>query len=408
VAGESALGVHFALSLAAAVEDRVVPESASGEQLVRHVHLHVGQLAFHRLKGSCCKLEKRAINDKGGILTLHEDLETPVSKSALVVLVALPSEALEFAKGIGKHIVSNSVFMTIQSGPSFPAEVEMELNKVFKEKSILYLPGTATYSCNFRKGDDACCATSLGSILMTRLPRKKEQQMMYLQALEAARIPVVYGSGKYKVNWLYGELIWRSFETYSAIAFGEDNPLSLYQQLESGLEHRMIFLALIEEGLGVLSDTEVRNVTSEGSPLGSGFWFAENFLLKLPNPLFGLVLRVLLASSLQGLPSRVKNGAAYGSKTSLQSAAFVNGTIVSKGPTGKTPLNAALQQAALKKIQRAAFQIPTVTEEGAYPLWIATLVVFVSFLTASIAVLSFPFILVLAVNFLLADELKFL
>ncbi|CAK9035668.1 BAR domain-containing protein, partial [Durusdinium trenchii] len=235
------------------------------------------------------------------------------------------------------NMPSSSVLMVVQSGLSHRVSMMEAVKDQVKAKQIVVLFGVATYSVAFPRGELNPVYTKFGAILMSRLPRDEAALgVTHLQALEAAGVPVVYRDATYAVNWLFGELVWRTFDYYAALC---EAPCSLYEFLCADAHHRLVFAGLIGEILSLLSSNEVAAIETPASPLGLGPRAAV-LLLRAPDPWFRPLLYLCVALSLTGWPPRL-HGNPYGDNPeALADAATVLGDVLERARLVERPVPA--------------------------------------------------------------------
>jgi len=233
---------------------------------------------------------------------------------------------------------------------------------VKKKPNTVLLAGVVGYGACCTIDDTrkvaSCQTTHHGAIVVERLTKGNSLQALgKVMVLECGGFKVRYRAHEETNNWLWGDVVWRSFEAYGAALrmSKPDESRSLYALLcDKNTIHRRVYAGLLEEALQALRWQKVELMDPVSSPFGLSFRAARAFLL-LPKPVFPIALRILLALRFP-LQARVKDDAPYCDTTSVHRymAPFLNGEVVRIGFEGEvqTPLN----QEVLEMLSTAAKQ----------------------------------------------------
>lgn len=212
-----------------------------------------------------------------------------------------------------------------------------------KKPGVTLLAGVVGYGCthvlmNSRK-ETHLLLTHHGAICIERLSAKNSLLgLPCVLLLERTGFNIQYRPVEEMNNWLWGDLVWRTFEAYAA---QEKSKLSLYAMLCTHSESRLMLAGLLEEALLALRCQSVEFMDPVTSPFGLSFR-ASTYMLRLPQPLFSIVLRCVLRVRFF-LEHRVRDNAVYCENVAYhrQMAPFLNGEVVRIGFESdvSTPLN---------------------------------------------------------------------
>lgn len=190
-----------------------------------------------------------------------------------------------------------------------------------------------------------CATTHHGAIVIERLTKQNALQALgRVLLLERSGWKVSYRAHEETNNWLWGDVVWRSYEAYgAALRLSEPNQSkSLYSLLsDSDVTHRRVYAGLLDEALSALKWQKVELMDPASSPFGISFRAARALLL-LPKAVFPICLRICIALRFP-FQARVKNDSPYCDAVTVQRymAPFINGEVVRIGFEAEvqTPLN---------------------------------------------------------------------
>ncbi|GBG25768.1 Hypothetical Protein FCC1311_019872 [Hondaea fermentalgiana] len=432
VAGEQPTGLHYALTLCRAKERRQVPESKDGRQIIVKVHVVVDGHVSERARaveraGEDFVVDGDKVDTKGTLCVHHaQDFDKAdlawVKRCKPFFLMPRPWEVARWTAWAREHAQPGTVVACMHPCLDHIGKIL----EVFDEKSqIPILFGAPFYAASFRNGDNAICASSLGSILLARIPRGKQHLSMQTQAIEAPGTHNLwYCDDTYRNNWLFGTFMWRLFDAYAALLFDPARPRSFHEQLaaDGGL-HRRALLALFDEALVLIPKKERSLIEFVGSPLALSL-SSTRLLLRMPDPIFSMLQGLWPMLTLTGFVSSC-NGVHHGDADALRAAPFFNGFVVEQtkkliadGLAGATEpsFNAFLVEQSSKahKATETAGKIPLLAPADIEPhLQKTPLFSLPVALCIVLAVLACIFIVLpgccaVALNIILPNEAKFL
>jgi len=218
-----------------------------------------------------------------------------------------------------------------------------------KKPDVVLLAGLSGYGASLLIDDSSktvkCVMTHHGYLVVERLTAENARQAFHrVTLLEWTGFGVRYRPSEETNNWLWGDVVWRTFEAYGA-AIRLDKPnehRSLYALLcDSNTIHRRVYAGLLDEALSALRWQKVELMDPVSSPFGLSFRLARSLLL-LPGPVFPLCLWIVLCLRFP-LEQRIWKEAPYCDSTLVHRymAPFLNGEVVRIGFEGEvlTPLN---------------------------------------------------------------------
>lgn len=437
----SATGAHLALSLALAAQRGNVPRTRGGDGLILRVHLQRDGGLDERCRSTTVEGSEVALHGAGagGFLETHDhdDDGRWLKRCQLTLLLCSPALLEPTLAWFLANAPEQAALFCLVPGFGHVDGVEAALKDRVSNKTLLLLFGTPTYACGLHP-ERGCVQTSAGALLMARLERKdgKTGLVVFLQALEASGLRIVYRATKYRSNWLFGACIWQSFHAYAALLeppAGQGNDkgaaqplplLSMYQLLGADMRHRLVFARLVKEARAVCPPGQADYMDSAGSPLGLGFR-SVLWLLRFPWPVFAPVLNaVMLLTSLEtpgafagtpfgDAPARgspaARAAAPRSASDALGHANAINGYLVAQGRRVEvaTPINTLLlDKTRLKKRGFSPKEVETcVGAETPLNVVVAALLVL---LVLSFFLVGVPYFVVRSANAAMPIERKFL
>jgi hypothetical protein len=237
--------------------------------------------------------------------------------------------------------VSEEAASTASVAPALPSNI--------KKPQTILLAGLLGFGaccmCDETTKIVKCMLTHHGAIVMERLTKHNSLLALgRLLLLERSKFKIRYRAKEETNNWLWGDVVWRTFEAYGA-ALRLDNPgesRSLYALLsEKDPIHRRVYAGLLDEALSALRWQKVELMDPVSSPFGLSFRAARSLLL-LPQPVFEFCLWLVLRLR---FPTEytVAKTSPYCDATMVHRymAPFLNGEVVRIGFEGEvsTPLN---------------------------------------------------------------------
>jgi len=241
---------------------------------------------------------------------------------------------LEQARDNGEHVGEGDA----------QEDAEVDGESMSKKPNVLILAGLLGFTSSCHIDEEAkvvqVLPTTNAPIVVERLSRTKAKASMTRAVLlEKSDFPVMWRTHEETNNWLWGDLVWKTFEAYVIVmqAAGKFKGQSLYEILSNDAMARRMYAGLIDEARAALRWQRVELMDSVTSPFSLDFVTARNFLL-LPDVLFKLGLRILLA-----IREPVRPNAVYCENHALVRimAPFLNGEVVRIGfeSEAPTPIN---------------------------------------------------------------------
>ena len=307
----------------------------------------------------------------GSMTDLHEEAAKALDDVSL--------EELERARDDGA--------MGTGAGAGAAAEPEQ------KKPNVVILAGLLGMTASCRVDEAAklvqVLPTCYAPLVIERLSRAKAPRALPRAVLvERSGFPVMWRTHEETNNWLWGDLVWKTFEAYVIVmqTTGRFKGMNLYEILRSDARARRVYAGLIDEARSALRWQRVDLMDAVTSPFALDF-AASRALLLLPDPLFRLALWALLF-----FREPVPRGAEYCENSAYvrAMAPFLNGEVVRIGFESEvaTPLN----QEILEMLSRTAGVKPLAAPPFADvvlppPVPPSRALLFLSALAAAVAVL---------------------
>uniref|UniRef100_A0A7S3PR37 Uncharacterized protein n=1 Tax=Aplanochytrium stocchinoi TaxID=215587 RepID=A0A7S3PR37_9STRA len=230
----------------------------------------------------------------------------------IVCLQSRPNELQDVGAWITEHFKSQICVMCMDTGLDFrfkPLLSKLDINRREKFSLRGCVGFQACISLDSQAKEVRVSKSSHGSIILDRVSREKKSLETYCKIFELIHgVNVEYGSSKQANNWLYGDILWRSLRVYAEIRYGNDdsNQMSLYEQLESSQQYRLVCATILSECYSSLKWEDRSLLGHESSPFGINLYLSI-LLLRLPEMYFSPCLNLCLwfytmgsAKSIQG------------------------------------------------------------------------------------------------------------
>lgn len=308
------------------------------------------ELLGRALRGNSTEQRDRMDSTTGSVFSSGEDEEPAAAASNISSPTPKPRMSLIPRQAAAKPSPSNSPPSPSVNARHNRASVEDDEDEdddEEKKPDVVLLAGVLGFgACAVRrnKRETEVLLTNHGAIVLERLSRTNSLVCLPgVMLLERTAFSVQYRPVEEMANWLWGDLVWRTFETYAAaVANTSPDKQSLYALLASRAVHRQILAGLLAEATLALKGQSVELMDPVASPLG-GLSFANSTrLLLLPDSVFPTALRAVLRTRFF-LEHRVRDSAAYCGNHQFhrQMAPFLNGEVVRVGFEAdvSTPLN---------------------------------------------------------------------